>query len=132
MSNDIFLSLGASHYFSNLFVGKAVGSLDRWYNTRTIRSLSTYKFTIKLQPCGCIIQKALFQVQISEDFGLLNVYIFNGEYSIFYLLNHKRLEKSLNVGFRFARVQIKGIWISRVYCIARNFFNLIKQLGNHG
>ena len=28
-------------------------------------------------------------VQISESFGLVNVYFFNGAYSIFYLMHHK-------------------------------------------
>ena len=44
-------------------------------------------------------------VQIRESFGLVNAYIFNGAYSIYYLKNHQ-----INImGFGFARVQIKGI-----------------------
>ena len=38
----------------------------------------------------------------------MNVYIFNGAYSTFYLMHHKILK---NMGF-ISRVQIKGIWIS--------------------
>ena len=37
------------------------------------------------------------------------MYIFNGPYSVFNLMHHKIL---LNMGFGFARVQIKGIRIS--------------------
>ena len=44
--------------------------------------------------------------QISESFGLVNVYIFNGAYSIFYLMHHKVLMKITRCG-----VRIKGIWI---------------------
>ena len=57
-----------------------------------------------------IIRIALLGVvQISESVRLLNVYIFNGAHSIFYLMLHKI---SLNVGLGFARVRIKGILIS--------------------
>ena len=34
------------------------------------------------------------------------MYIFNGAYSVFYLMHHKILMNILNVGFGFARVQI--------------------------
>ena len=50
----------------------------------------------------------LVVVQISESFGLVNVYIFNGAYSMFYLMHHK-LMNIIKYGFRLARVQIKGI-----------------------
>ena len=37
-------------------------------------------------------------VQISESFGLVNVYIFNGVYSIFYLMHHKILMNIITYG----------------------------------
>ena len=37
------------------------------------------------------INLVLGLVQISESFGLVNVYIFNGAHSIFYLMHHKIL-----------------------------------------
>ena len=42
----------------------------------------------------------------------MNVCIFNGAYSIFYLIHHKILMNIGTFGFGFARVQIKGIQIS--------------------
>ena len=48
-----------------------------------------------------IIQIAfLGVVQISESFGLVNVYIFNGAYSIFYLMHHKILMYTIKYGNR--------------------------------
>ena len=45
-------------------------------------------------------------VQISESFRLVTVYIFNGAYSIFYLMHHKILMNIIIVGFGFAMVRI--------------------------
>ena len=41
-----------------------------------------------------------------KDAWVVNVYIFNGAYSIFHLMHHKILMNIITYGFRFARVQI--------------------------
>ena len=42
-------------------------------------------------------------VQISESFGLVNVYIFNGAYSIFYLMHHKILMNIITYMVRISK-----------------------------
>ena len=49
------------------------------------------------------ISLVLGVVQISESFGLVNAYIFNGVHSIFYLMHHKILMNIIQC----------GVWISK-------------------